>query len=60
MNVSVMLNLFLRTKIASPSFVGFAMTSLREGTTKQSIRHITLNTTLEKISLLQRFYLSNM
>jgi len=46
-----MLNLFLRTKIASPSFVGFAMTSLRGvpiaiGTTKQSIQHITLNTTL--------------
>jgi len=27
-----MLNLFLRTEIASPSFVGFAMTSLRGGT----------------------------
>ncbi|MFA4852468.1 MAG: DUF5103 domain-containing protein [Bacteroidales bacterium] len=41
-----MLNLLLRTKIASPSFVGFAMTSLRGGTTKQSIQHITLNTTI--------------
>jgi len=54
----VMLNLFLRTKIASSSFVGFAMTSLRGGTTKQSIRHNTLNTTLSAMKLKQLLLLS--
>ena len=41
-----MLNLNSRIEIASASCVGFAMTSLRGGTTKQSLRNLFINLTL--------------